>query len=196
LTSVAAPRFAIPRLPRRARAALLTVHVAMSVGWLGLDGALVALQVTGLSRETPTVQAGIASAMAVIACWVLIPVVFVSLASGLMLGLSTPWGLVRHWWVVSKCAIALVLSVTGLLVLLPQLHQTLAGSAVQILIARSIALMLLLGATGISVVKPWGKTPRGRRVQQSGRQRPMPIPHQQESGPSRRRVSWPGRVGN
>jgi hypothetical protein len=40
----------------------------MSVGWLGLDGALVALQVTGLSRETPTVQAGIASAMAVIAC--------------------------------------------------------------------------------------------------------------------------------
>jgi hypothetical protein len=187
MMAVASTGFAIPRLPRRTRAVLLTIHVAMSVGWLGLDGALVALEVTGLSRDNLAVQAGMASGMAVIACWVLIPVVFVSLVSGLVLGLSTPWGLARHWWVLSKCVIALVLSVSGVLVLLPRLHQMLAGTgepvAMQTLIARSMALMLLLGATGISVVKPWGKTPRGRGVQHAGRRRPTPIPHRHESGP-------------
>jgi hypothetical protein len=90
LAAVAATSFAVPRLPRRARAALLTLHVAMSVGWLGVNGALVALEVTGLSRENLAVQVGIANAMAVIACWVLIPVVFLSLVSGLVLGLSPP----------------------------------------------------------------------------------------------------------
>ncbi|MCA1696785.1 MAG: hypothetical protein ABR615_07680 [Pseudonocardiaceae bacterium] len=46
-----------------------------SAGWLGLDGALVALEVTGQYSGDPAVRAGVVAAMAVIACWVLIPVV-------------------------------------------------------------------------------------------------------------------------
>lgn len=147
---------------------MLVVHVTMSVGWLGLDGALVALEVTGLSTVHSAVRAGIATATAVIACWVLVPVVFFSLASGLVLALSTPWGLVRHWWVIAKCGIAAVLTAAGLLFLVPALPQILAGGGEQAemrtLIGRSVALVLLLVATGLSVVKPWGKTPCGRRV--------------------------------
>jgi len=157
----------IPRLSRRARAVVLTVHVAMSVGWLGLDAALVALEATGLSAANPAVPVGIATATAMIACWVLIPVVFFSLLSGLALALATPWGLLRYWWVLAKCGIAMVLSATGLLYLVPRLPEIFAGGGepveMQTLIARSVALMLLLAATGISVVKPWGKTPRGRQ---------------------------------
>lgn len=48
----------------------------MSLGWLGLDGALVTLALTGPWRKNPAARSGIASAMAVIAWWVLIPVVF------------------------------------------------------------------------------------------------------------------------
>jgi hypothetical protein len=48
----------------------------MSLGWLGLDGALVTLALTGPWRKNPVARSGIASAMAVIAWWVLIPVVF------------------------------------------------------------------------------------------------------------------------
>ena len=59
----------------RPRAGPLTLHVAMSLGWLGLDGALVTLALTGPWRENPAARSGIASAMAVIAWWVLIPVV-------------------------------------------------------------------------------------------------------------------------
>jgi hypothetical protein len=160
--------FTLPRLSRRGRAVVLTVHVVMSVGWLGLNGALVALEVTGLCTVNPAVRAGMATAMAVIACWVLVPVVFFSLLSGLVLALFTPWGLVRHWWVFAKCGISAVLTAAGLLFLVPALPQIAAGGGepaeMQTLIGRSVALVLLLAATGISVVKPWGKTSRGRRL--------------------------------
>lgn len=166
MTAGVATRFAFPRLSRRGRTALLTVHVAVSVGWLGLAGALVVLEVTGLGIGDPRERAGIAAAMAVMVVWVMVPVVFTSLVSGLVLALSTPWGLVRYWWVLIKCAIAGVLTATGLMLMLPRLHQIIAGEGEQVgmetLIGRSIALALLLAATGISVVKPWGKTPHGR----------------------------------
>lgn len=166
-----ATRFALPRLSRRGRTALLTVHVAVSVGWVGLDGALVVLEVTGLATGDPRERAGIAAAMAAMVVWVMVPVVFTSLVSGLVLALSTPWGLVRYWWVLIKCAIASVLAATGLILMLPQLHPIIAGEAEQVqmgtLIGRSIALALLLAATGLSVVKPWGKTPHGRSAKAS-----------------------------
>ncbi len=168
MTAVIVTRFPTPRLPRRARSALLTVHIAVSVGWLGLDGALVALEVTGLGTGNPGERAGIAAAMSAIVVWVLVPVVFSALVSGLVLALSTPWGLVRYWWVLIKCGIAGALTATGLVLLLPRLDQIIAGVAEPVgmgmLIGRSIALALLLAATGLSVMKPWGKTPHGRSV--------------------------------
>jgi hypothetical protein len=179
LMAVAVNFRTVPRLSRRRRAVVLTVHIVMSVGWLGIDGALVALEVTSLSTVDPAVRAGIATATAVIAIWVLVPVVFFSLASGLVLALSTRWGLVRYWWVLAKCGIAAVLTAAGLLFLVPVPLRILAGvgdlAGVPTLIARSGALVLLLAATGLSVAKPWGKTPYGRRVQK----RPF-IPLQQK----------------
>ncbi|HEX8761149.1 MAG TPA: hypothetical protein VF734_14510 [Pseudonocardiaceae bacterium] len=173
MTAVTVSILAIPRLSRRVRAVLLTVHVAVSVGWLGLDGALVALEVTSLTSGDPTVQGGIAAAMGALASWVLIPVVFTSLASGLVLALSTPWGLVRHWWVLAKCGIAVTLTATGLTLMLPRLDQVVTGDGepaqLQMLLARSLALILLLAATGLSVIKPWGKTPHGRVMQSTGK---------------------------
>jgi hypothetical protein len=141
---------------------LLTVHVAASAGWLGLDGALVVLEVIGLNSADPALRTGISVAMTAIACWVLVPLVFASLCTGLVLGLGTSWGLARHWWLVAKSGIAAVLAVTGVVLMLPRLSQVLAGEGepiqLKMLALRSFALVLLLIATGISVVKPWGKT--------------------------------------
>jgi hypothetical protein len=152
----------VPRLPKRVRSSLLTVHVAASAGWLGLDGALVVLEVIGLNSADPALRTGISVAMTAIACWVLVPLVFASLCTGLVLGLGTSWGLARHWWLVAKSGIAAVLAVTGVVLMLPRLSQVLAGEGepiqLKMLALRSFALVLLLIATGISVVKPWGKT--------------------------------------
>jgi hypothetical protein len=201
VTAIAATIFTIPRLSRKARAAVLTIHVAMSVGWLGLDGALVALEVAGLSTANAAIRVGIGAAMAVIACWVLIPVVFASLASGLVLALSTPWGLGRYWWVLAKCGIAGALTAAGLTFLLPQLPSLVAGggepAGIQTLVARALALVLLLAATGLSVVKPWGKTPRGRAVAPPGRPAKQPgqrAAKQPGQVPTQRAAKQPGQV--
>src|SRR5947209_19909931 len=103
----------VRRLPRRVRAALLTVHVAASAGWLGLDGALVVLEVIGLHSDDPALQTGISIAMAAIACWILIPLVFASLCSGLVLAVGTQWGLARHWWLIAKTGYAAGVTDTG-----------------------------------------------------------------------------------
>ncbi|MEO7194426.1 MAG: hypothetical protein ABIZ05_06325 [Pseudonocardiaceae bacterium] len=177
MTAVAVRFFTTPRLSRRVRAVVLTVHVVMSVGWLGIDGALVALEVTGLATVHPAARVGMATATAVIACWVLVPVVFLALVSGLVLALATHWGLARHWWVLVKSGIAAVLVALGLVSLVPALPAILAGDGAPAttltLIGRLVALVLLLAATGLSMIKPWGRTPRGRRV----RTRP-PVPAQ------------------
>ncbi|MGB8960842.1 MAG: hypothetical protein WCC38_02625 [Pseudonocardiaceae bacterium] len=181
----------VRRLPRRIRAALLVVHVVASAGWLGLDGALVALQVTVLQSGDPAVRAGVVVAMTVIACWVLIPVVCASLCSGLVLALGTSWGLARHWWLVAKFVIAVMLTATGAVLTLPRLPEVLAGEGEPVqavtLAARSVALALLLIATGLSVVKPWGKT------QMAGSRGTPSTPIAQSTGIDRSAASlWPG----
>jgi hypothetical protein len=152
----------VRRLPRRVRAALLTVHVAASAGWLGLDGALVVLEVIGLNSADQALQTGISIAMAAIACWILIPLVFASLCTGLVLAVGTSWGLARHWWLIAKAGIAAVLTVTGVVLILPRLSNLVVGDGeplqLRTVAMRSVALVLLLVATGLSVVKPWGKT--------------------------------------
>lgn len=141
---------------------MLTVHVAASAGWLGLMGALIVLEVIALQSADPVLQTGISVAMAAIACWVLMPLVFASLCTGLVLALGTSWGLARHWWLIAKSSIAAVLTITGMALMLPRLSHVLAGEGEPIqlrtLTLRSVALVLLLLATGLSVVKPWGKT--------------------------------------
>jgi hypothetical protein len=70
--------------------------------------------------------------------------------------------------VLAKCGIAVTLTATGLALMLPRLDQVVAGDGepvqLQTLLARSLALILLLAATGLSVIKPWGKTPHGRQA--------------------------------
>ncbi|HYZ36387.1 MAG TPA: hypothetical protein VE673_06640 [Pseudonocardiaceae bacterium] len=152
----------VPRLPKRVRSTLLTVHVAASAGWLGLIGALVVLEVIGLDSSDPALRMGISVAMTAIAFWILVPLVFASLCTGLVLALGTSWGLTRHWWLLAKSGIAAALTATGVALMLPRLPHVLAGEGEPIqlntLAVRSAALVLLLVATGISVAKPWGKT--------------------------------------
>ncbi|HJT04585.1 MAG TPA: hypothetical protein VJ757_13320 [Pseudonocardiaceae bacterium] len=115
-----------------------------------------------MNSADQALQAGISIAMAAIACWILIPLVFASLCTGLILAVGTSWGLSRHWWLIAKSGIAAVLTVTGVVLILPRLSNLLAGEGeplqLRTVALRSAALVLLLVATGLSVVKPWGKT--------------------------------------
>lgn len=169
-----APRAATWRLSPALRKLLLSVHVISGVGLLGLDIAMVGLGATAAS----TGQATIARA-AYVSMNLLInpffPVLALSaLVSGVVLSLGTKWGLLTHYWIVSKLVLNVIVILSGINLVKRFLEQAVAatsgpggepGAAGLLLASASTTnLSLLIAATVISVYKPWGKTRRGRRL--------------------------------
>lgn len=105
------------RLSARTRKLVLLVHIAAAGAWLGLDLVLGILIVTALTTGDATSAASAALSLAAFATWPLLAVGAVTLASGVLLGLGTKYGLVRYWWVLVKLVINIML-VTLVVVLL------------------------------------------------------------------------------
>jgi hypothetical protein len=155
----------------------LTAHVAFSVGWLGAIIAFLALAVVGLTSEDAETVRGAYLVMEPAAWFVLVPLAFASLLTGLVQSLGGAWGLFRHYWVVAK----LVINVFSTVVLLVYMEtfRFMAGIAadpnasldmvrnVSPVLHASAALLLLLVATVLAVYKPRGMTPYGRRRETS-----------------------------
>jgi hypothetical protein len=140
-------------LPKGGRRGLLIAHVLSSVGWFGV-AALVLLLLT--QDQFRAVE---------LSLWLSVPLAAVSGVTGIVLGLGTRWGLAKHWWIVLKEVAFVPLVLTDLLVVRPSVHdaaQSIAGGRIlDPAIAHCVVLAL---ATIISIVKPFGRTPRGRRV--------------------------------
>ena len=162
------------------RKACLTAHITSSVGWLGAVAGSLALGVAGLtSQDAPLVRAAYVT-MEWTGWYVLVPLSFASLLTGLLVSLGTRWGLFRHYWIVVK----LVMNLFATFVLLLYM-QTLgyladlasasefAGTDISGLRSASPvihaggALVLLLVAVTLSVYKPPGMTRYGQRKQRA-----------------------------
>ncbi|MFF2955942.1 DUF2269 domain-containing protein [Kitasatospora sp. NPDC057965] len=163
------------RLPRHARRVWLVVHVAFSVGWLGLTAGVLALGIAGRFSDDPDTVRAAYLAQQIFADWLLIPVSLVSLLSGVLLSLGTTWGLLRYRWVATKFWLTLAATLASIFALRAFIHdaagQVAAGTVPPdgraphvLVIAPSVALTIYLVATVLSVVKPWGMTKRGRRL--------------------------------
>jgi hypothetical protein len=85
---------------RRVRLGLLTLHLVVSVGWMGAAASYLALGiVAGASGEPATIRS--AWVMLNLLGWtVVVPLAVTALLTGIAVSLSTPWGLFTHWWVV------------------------------------------------------------------------------------------------
>jgi hypothetical protein len=153
----------------------LTAHVIFSVGWLGSVAAYLGLAIVGLtSRDAQMVRAAYLS-MELIGRFVIVPLSLATLVVGLVESLFTPWGLFRYWWVSVK-----FLLITGAtIVLLRHIESVIRMSAIarsailaatdfraqriQLVVHAGGGLIVLLAATVLSIYKPWGMTPYGRR---------------------------------
>ena len=92
----------------------LTVHITTSVGWFGAVVGFLALAVAGLISQDAQVVRGAYLAMDLITWFVIVPFCLASLLTGIVQSLGTPWGLLRHYWVLAK----LILTVLATLILL------------------------------------------------------------------------------
>jgi hypothetical protein len=113
-------------------------------------------------------------AMHLLADVLLIPLSLSVLLIGLAVAATSPWGLLRHRWVLAKligtCA-AVTLSLLALPVMTGIAYQDATWHALgaerdagtRLVIASSISVALYLSLTTVSIFKPWGPTARGRR---------------------------------
>jgi uncharacterized membrane protein len=159
----------------RVRKFALAAHVASSVGWLGAVAVFLALAVVGLTSQDAETVGGAYLVMEPATWFVLVPLAFASLLTGLVQSIGTTWGLFRHYWVLFKLLINVV--ATGVLLVYTQTLRSLAGVAADPsvdlgmvrnaspLLHAGLALLLLLVATTLAVYKPRGMTPYGQRKQ-------------------------------
>jgi hypothetical protein len=116
-------------------------------------------------------------AMELVGWCVIVPFSLASLLTGLIQSLGTSWGLFRHYWIVAKLLITVFASalllvhmqvanhmarvVTGTTLAATDFH----GMRLQLMGDAIAAIVVLLIATALSLFKPQGLTPFGRRQQ-------------------------------
>lgn len=154
----------IPSLTRAApwRKPLLSLHVATTVSVLGTDLVLLTLGIASLGGADPRT---IYPATHLASAYLVAPLAVLSLGTGLLLGLLTPWGVFKYWWVTIKLAITVVLTAIVLFVVVPRLGTVAAsvtaasgplpeGSRLSLVIAPVIASSLLVLNVVLAVFKP------------------------------------------
>ncbi len=159
----------------------LTAHVTASVGWLGAVAGFLALAVAGLTSHDAQMVRAAYLAMELITWFLIVPLAFASLLTGLVVSLCTTWGLFRHYWVLLKFLITILATILLLVhtqpigVLAAIARETTLSSAdvgrlrIQLVGDAGFALLALLVTTTLGVYKPRGMTPYGRRKQQEQR---------------------------
>ncbi len=157
-----------PKVGKRTRQLMVFVHVAVSVGWMGAGAANVVLAMTAGYTSAVEVRRVCYRMMEQIDVFVIIPLAFAALISGLLLCWVTPWGLARYWWVLVKLVLTIgviVYSTFGLGVWVEESIGATATGAQQSTVAGPLAygaalnIVAFLFMTWASVAKPWGTTP-------------------------------------
>jgi len=155
----------------------LTAHIISSVGWLGAIGGFLALAVAGLTGRDARIVGAAYLGMELTAWFVIVPLAFASLVTGLIVSLGTHWGLFRHYWVLLKfvltsfATILLMVHMRAISVLAGVARETRLSTVdvrqlqIQVVGDASAALLALIVATTLGVYKPRGMTPYGRRRQ-------------------------------
>lgn len=159
-------------LGRRSRLAALTVHLTMSLGWLGALATYLVFDIQAATSESTDLLRTAYAAMHTITTWAILPLAVVSWASGILLAACTKWGLMRHWWVAISLALttlALGVLVTESFVVADLAAAAAIGTDAEVLalphtLPHSIGgLVILLIVDVLNVVKPRGLTRHGWR---------------------------------
>lgn len=160
----------------RLRKLALTAHVACSVAWLGAVAGFLALAITGVMN--PSASAGLSAypAMAVLTWSVIVPLALASLTTGVLQALGTPWGLLRHYWVLIKLLVTTLATAVLLLQLdsigdlaeaatrpVPFVAPDLVAARLSLVVHAGGGLLVLLVPMVLSIYKPRGRTRYGQR---------------------------------
>ena len=151
------------------RKGVLVVHIVSGGAWIGIDVAMGVVIFTALLAEDGNTRALCYRALELFAVWPLLTAGLLSLASGVVLGLGSKWGLIRYWWVAIKLVLNVVLVALVPVLLRPQViemaeqgRRFMAGEPASLAVGDLIfppivSPSALLIAFVLAVFKPWGR---------------------------------------
>lgn len=149
------------RLPPQWRTALLTLHIATAVSWLGADLVLFVLVAAGAGGRDPVT---VYPAAALIGSILLAPLSVLVWLIGVLNATLTRWGLLTWWWVAVKLAGTTVMTILVVFLLTPRLLAAAdagallpAAERVELLVPPIVSGTLLVLLTVLSTYKPWGR---------------------------------------
>jgi hypothetical protein len=145
------------KLRPRARRALLTLHIVAGVGLLGSVAAVLAINITAAGTGDHGLAAASYDLLAMFTVLFGIPLSLTALATGILLGLSSAWGVLRYASVVAKLGLLIGVLLVGALVLGPgteAMRSGEGGAEARLIAGSAYDVGALLTATGLSVFKP------------------------------------------
>jgi hypothetical protein len=157
------------RLGARARKSVLLLHIASAGAWLGVDVVMAVLIFTALGSDDRGTKALAFQALELFVVWSLLAAGLTCLATGIVLGLGSRWGVLRYWWVALKLALNLLLTGLVLVALAPTVgdaaergRQAVAGAPVpldvgDLIFPPIVSPAALAVAFVLAVFKPWGR---------------------------------------
>lgn len=163
------------RLGARTRKGFLVVHIASAGAWLGIDVVMGVLVFTAFLTDDAHTRSLCFEVLELVTVWPLLTTGLICLASGVVLGLGTKYGIVTYWWVTTKLVLNLVLTALVLISLrggvaeLADLGRQLANgqqvvTPTDMLFPPIVSPTCLLIALLLSVFKPWGRIRRRPRT--------------------------------
>jgi hypothetical protein len=151
------------RLGPTRRRAMLTCHICSGVGLLGSVAVVLAINIRAAATADAQLAASAYELLSMLTLAFGIPLSFVSLLTGVFLGLSSRWGVLRHGWVVGKLALLIGVILMGSLILGPgtdAMRRGDGGAQARLIAGSAYDVAALLVATGLSVFKPRGRRAR------------------------------------
>ncbi|MGQ0843009.1 MAG: DUF2269 domain-containing protein [Sporichthyaceae bacterium] len=165
------------RMPPAVRRAALLAHVVASIGWIGAVLAYLAFATVAVRGGDPELMRAAYLVMDPVQRWALVPLAGAAALTGVVMSLGTPWGLIRHWWVIFKlllttvASVVLVLNTTGRVRTLTEAAQRpeqVGGDGLNgQIVHATVGLVILLVVAALGAYKPRGATGWGwRRAQE------------------------------
>jgi hypothetical protein len=169
VATIAVPQTKPWRLGAKTRKAVLVLHIASAGTWIGIDVVMGVVIFTALLTDNQDTKALAYRALQLFAIWPLLATGLVCLATGLLLGLGSKYGLVKYWWVTVKLTLNLILTGLVLVALKPTVDLAAKHGQAHVQTGASVPNLLdlvfppivsptaLLIAFVLSVYKPWGR---------------------------------------
>lgn len=152
-------------LSRTARRWWLTAHIVFSVALLGDSAGFLAVAIRGATSSDPGFSDVTWQLLEMFAFMFGIPLSVAALVTGLVLGWSSKWGVLRYPWVMIKLGLILSVMLVGTFVLpgLDALREGGPGLEARLIGGAAWDVLALIVATALAVFKP-GSIRRGLRA--------------------------------